>query len=261
MAERTNDEDRIAFGRRVATRREKLQLSQPDLAELIGMSQQGIHSIEAGESGRPRKLIELADALRTSTIWLLKGTGPEEIPDDNLPSGTAEATPEPPLIERTTVPIMGYVGAGARVEPEFEQVPAEGLDTIELPFLVPEGIIGLGVRGDSMIPVYRDGDAILVWQEQRLATENYVGEEAAVRTEDGHRYLKEIQRGQRRNVYDLHSHNARLIKGVKIAWVGEIYLIVRAGQIRRAARSRAAGAARKRANRGRDPFGMGKLPL
>lgn len=90
----------------------------------------------------------------------------------------------------SSVPIMGYIGAGAVIEPEYEQVPEGGLDPIDLPFAVPSEIVAFVTRGDSMIPVYRDGDAILVWKEQRLPTENYVGEEAAVRTGQGHRYLK-----------------------------------------------------------------------
>jgi phage repressor protein C with HTH and peptisase S24 domain len=158
---------------------------------------------------------------------------------ETLGKSISELTAEDePALSDKTVRIMGEIGAGAEIRPEFEQVPEHGIDEIELPFAVPPEIIGFRVKGDSMLPVYRDGDVVLVWKEQRLHVESYIGHEAAVRTEDGRRYLKEIQQGSRRGLFDLHSHNARLIKGVKLAWIGEIYLIVRAPQIRVIAKSR-----------------------
>lgn len=165
------------------------------------------------------------------------------------------------LIGRTEVPVMGYIGAGASVEPEFEQVPPDGLDTIDLPFAVPEEIIAFKVRGESMLPVYRDGDAILVWKDQRLPTESYVGEEAAVRTDDGLRFLKEIQRGRSRATFNLYSHNARLIEDKRLVWVGEIYMIVKASQLGRVQRGQRAAATRKAKARKAETAGMDELPL
>jgi repressor LexA len=49
----------------------------------------------------------------------------------------------------------------------------------------------------------------------------------------GPRFLKEVQRGGVAGLFNLYSHNARLIENVEIEWVGEIYLIVRAPQIAR----------------------------
>jgi repressor LexA len=132
-----------------------------------------------------------------------------------------------------TVPVMGFVGAGAEITPDLEQVPPEGLEQVDLPVAVSSDVIGFRVRGDSMLPAYREGDAILVLKEQRGEIDSYVGEEAVVRTVDGRRYLKEIQRGTRHGSYNLSSYNAKLISDVRIAWVGEIYLVVRAKQVRR----------------------------
>lgn len=135
--------------------------------------------------------------------------------------------------QQSLVSVMGDIGTGAIIEPEFEQVPPEGLDQIELPFAVPSEIIAFRVKGDSMRPAYREGDLVLVWKDQRLPTDSFIGEEVAVRTVDGKRYLKEIQQGQRTGLYNLNSHNAGLISGVKVIWVGEIYVVVKAGQLRR----------------------------
>jgi phage repressor protein C with HTH and peptisase S24 domain len=131
------------------------------------------------------------------------------------------------------VPVMGYVGAGAVIDPDFEQVPPDGLEVVDLPFAVTDGIIAFRVRGESMRPSYRDGDAILVWRDQRMATDSYIGEEAVVRTADGRRFLKEIHGTGRRGVYNLYSHNDRIIENVRLEWVGEIHLIIKARQLRR----------------------------
>lgn len=131
------------------------------------------------------------------------------------------------------VRIMGYVGAGAAIDPDFEQMPADGLATVSLPFALPDEMIGLEVRGDSMLPRYDDGDVIVVYREQRRPLESFFGEEAAVRTKDGRRYLKTIARGKSRGTVTLMSFNARPIEDAKLDWIGEIYVAVRAGQVRR----------------------------
>lgn len=176
---------------------------------------------EAGTRGiKDSELTVYAAAYRVNLPWLDHGYGPELRGQDAVQT-------------KTSVEIMGFVGAGAEVSPEFEQVPPEGIEKIDLPLAVPEEIIGFQVIGDSMLPAYRDGDAILVWREQQLPTTSFYGQEAAVRTADGRRFLKEIQRSGESGRFNLYSHNASLIENVIIEWVGEIYLVVRAPQIRR----------------------------
>lgn len=120
------------------------------------------------------------------------------------------------------VPLMGFIGAGAEIMPEFEQVPPEGLDQINIPFLLPAEMIALQVRGDSMLPVYKDGHIIIVYAEQKRPIQAFFGEEAAVRTSDGRRFLKTIMRGQG-NAVTLTSFNAAPIENVQLEWVGEIF--------------------------------------
>jgi transcriptional regulator with XRE-family HTH domain len=67
------------LAQRVLDRREAVGLSQSQLAKACGMSQQGIDSIEQGSVARPRKLLEIANALQTSQEWLLFGEGKETI--------------------------------------------------------------------------------------------------------------------------------------------------------------------------------------
>jgi repressor LexA len=153
-------------------------------------------------------------------------------------------------LELNRVPIMGRVGAGAVIEPEYEQVPPEGLGDIELPFPIAEETIAFEVAGDSMLPKYENGDIIVVFREQRHPASSFYGEEAAVRLKTGERYLKTIERGKSASLVNLTSFNAKPINGVKLEWIGEICLTLPRGQIARL-RAKAAARARKAAKTGR----------
>ena len=83
-----------------------------------------------------------------------------------------------------------------------------------------------------MWPRYDPGDVIICWR-QGTNVDEVVGWEAAVRTTDGKRYLKRIQRGGFSGTFNLESHNAAPIRGVQIEWAAEIKGVVRTGQWRR----------------------------
>ncbi|RWI60270.1 MAG: helix-turn-helix domain-containing protein [Mesorhizobium sp.] len=131
------------------------------------------------------------------------------------------------------VPLMGYVGAGAEVEPDFEQVPDEGLEQIPVPFTLPGDMIAFEVRGNSMLPQFRDGTVLIVYREQRRSLESFFGEEAAVRTSDGRRFIKTILRGAKSGLVNLMSWNADPIENVHLAWVGEIFTVFPAKSLHR----------------------------
>ena len=155
----------------------------------------------------------------------------------------SEIQPIIDYLDLNSVPIMGRVGAGAVIKPEHEQVPPEGLGEVELPFPIGEETIAFVVAGDSMLPKYENGDIIVVYRDQRHPVSSFYGEEAAVRLKTGERYLKTIERGKSATTVNLTSFNAKPINGVKLDWIGEIYVTLPRGQIER---MRAKGAARAR---------------
>lgn len=135
--------------------------------------------------------------------------------------------PVPQLGLGNVVRVMGYIGAGAEIQPDFEQVPGEGLFEIEVPFPVAEDAIAFEVQGDSMWPRYDAGDVVVCWRFSESIAD-VIGWEAAVRTTDGRRFLKRVIKGSTPNTFDLESYNAAPIRGVSLEWAGKVSAVVRA---------------------------------
>lgn len=207
---------------RIDKRLQDVGLSESKASKLAGLSDSAIRDMRrALKSGKEdggvstRTLARLAPVLETTPEWLMTGA------DENTPT-------------ETSIPVMGYLGAGAEVEPEFEQVPPEGLETVLLPFSLHEDLIAFRVRGDSMLPFYKDGTTIVVFREQKRPLESFFGEEAAVRTATGKRFIKTIMRGERG--VTLTSFNASAIENVALEWIGEIFAVLPPAAVRKAAR-------------------------
>lgn len=123
---------------RVKSRREALGLTQVELAEKVGTSQQSIEQLENGKTKRPRYLPELARILLVSIEWLLDGN------NDNNVSQTH------PSDKRNKYPLISWVTAG-----EWQEaVEAYNLKDIDEWYESDIHIMGdafwLRVEGDSM---------------------------------------------------------------------------------------------------------------
>lgn len=190
--------------------RESKGIQQNEFADMLGLHVTNLNRIENGRSSpSTTRLAQIARLLEVDIADLVAHE-----------------------ITHHEVPVVGYIGAGAEIMPEFEQVPPEGLYLVTLPFSMPDEMIALEVKGDSMLPRYDDGDVVVVYRDQRRPIDTFYGSEAAVRTTDGKRYLKQILKGAKG--VNLLSWNARPIENVALDWVGEIYVTVRSDQIRRA---------------------------
>lgn len=123
---------------RVKSRREALGLTQVELAEKVGTSQQSIEQLENGKTKRPRYLPELARVLLVSIEWLLDGN------NDNNVSKTQSSE------KRNRYPLISWVTAG-----EWQEaIEAYNLKDIDEWYESDIHIMGdafwLRVEGDSM---------------------------------------------------------------------------------------------------------------
>lgn len=182
-------------------------------ARRFGWNENSYRSHENGMRGLRRDVAErYAKAFRVNAGWLLTG-------DMMDPS-------------RSTIPIMGRIGAGAEIDAGVEQVPPEGYYDAEAMIPLPPYAIGFEVVGDSMVPRYGPGDVVVCPRDGTPFERIPDGEEAAVLTADGRRFLKLALRTAVPNIYNLISVNATAspILGVELTWAADVLTVVRARQ-------------------------------
>jgi phage repressor protein C with HTH and peptisase S24 domain len=126
------------------------------------------------------------------------------------------------LRRSSTVPMLGFAQAGAGGFFEDAGFPAgQGLELIELPTQPADGSYALQVQGDSMLPLYRDGDVLVV---QPSATVRK-GDRVVVKTLSGEVMAKVLERRTAKTI-DLVSlnpeHPHRQIAATDVEWLARI---------------------------------------
>ena len=122
----------------------------------------------------------------------------------------------------STVPLLGFAQAGAGGFFDSGGFPAgQGWDEIKVPSKNDENAYALEVSGDSMLPLYRDGDVIIVSPTEQLRR----GDRVVARTSDGEVMAKILYRQSEKQV-ELHSlnpeHEPRIIKTKDLDWIVRI---------------------------------------
>ena len=124
--------------------------------------------------------------------------------------------------QNSTVPLLGFAQAGAGGFFDSGGFPAgQGWDEVRLPTVAEGGTYALEVSGDSMLPLYRDGDIIIVSPSQQLRR----GDRVVARTREGEVMAKVLHRQTERTV-ELHSlnpeHEPRVLSSAEIDWIARI---------------------------------------
>ena len=120
------------------------------------------------------------------------------------------------------LPILGLAQAGAGGYFDASGFPAgNGWDEVSFPDMPDETIYALEIQGDSMLPVYRDGDRIVVSPLAPIRR----GDRVVVQTTGGEVMAKELKRQTNKTV-ELTSLNAdhadRTFPVGEIAWMARI---------------------------------------
>lgn len=130
------------------------------------------------------------------------------------------------LLARPRVPVAGFIGAGGMVIFDDIGEEIEPHETVPAAPGVSGKLIALLVRGDSMLPKYKDGDIIYIQRQHDGVLPEYIGEDCAVRLTTGETYLKLLTRGTRDGLFTLRSLNAADIADVEIEWATPIMFVM-----------------------------------
>ncbi len=172
----------MTFGDRLRDIRKQRGLTQAELAEISGVSQQLISKLERTRAKTSSAASKLAKALGVDVKWLLFGEYPAK-EDDSL---VLEQGPEPGKID--SVPVVGNTQAGPDKEWfELGYPPGYGEDYVDVPAKDPHAY-ALRVVGDSMEPRMHEGELVLVYP----SWEAQPGDEVVVRTQRGEVMVKKL---------------------------------------------------------------------
>jgi phage repressor protein C with HTH and peptisase S24 domain len=123
---------------------------------------------------------------------------------------------------RRALPLLGFAQAGDGGFFDDGGFPVgAGWDEVSFPDVADEKSYALEIAGDSMAPVYRDGDVVIVSPAAPVRR----GDRVVVRTQDGEVLAKELKRKTAKTV-ELKSlnreHPDRVFKAEEIAWIARI---------------------------------------
>lgn len=176
-----------------------------DAARRYHWNENTYRSHENGVRDVSRKAAErYGKAFKVSSGWLLYGEG----------DGAAQSDGK-----RTTVPLVGYVGAGANAhlfgeaQGPFDEVPA--------PDDATDDTVAVEIRGESLGSFFDEW--LVFYDDIKSPMQNsLLGKLCVVGLSDGRVLIKKIKRGERRGFYTLLSQFEPPIYDVQIDWAAKV---------------------------------------
>ena len=160
------------------------KMSAAELARLSNVNEGAISQYKKGAyKATQENLDRLAKTLNVSIAWLMGADVPME----------KEIKYSSPTVTDDVVafPVIGEIAAG------YDQIAVENWsgDTVEVPKSYLKGrsvddFMVLKVHGDSMYPLYQEGDTVLILKQSTL---NYSGDIGAVIYDDEYATLKKVE--------------------------------------------------------------------
>lgn len=149
-----------------------------------GLGATFIKDILRGKSVAPKTdtIIKLAVALQTTPEWLLESRGGADV---------------------YRCPVVGLIGAGAMIHGHDEEAE---LEFIEVPPGAKDVAAAAIVKGNSQLPVFRDGDVVFFGEPVPDASK-MLGVECMCTLDCGKQYVKTLLPGTKSDRFTLASHN------------------------------------------------------
>lgn len=201
---------------------ERNRLSPSGLARRAGLDPTSFNkSKRQASDGRLRwpstesisKVLQATGASFDEFMNLMRGDGP----DGYVPEG-----PFPPQVG--SIPLLGFAQAGAGGFFDDGGFPAgQGWDIVDFPASPANkpGVYALEVQGDSMMPLYRDGDVLIVEPGAQVRR----GDRVVVKTREGEVMAKVLFRQTAKTIELLSlntDHPNRTFALPEIEWIARI---------------------------------------
>jgi phage repressor protein C with HTH and peptisase S24 domain len=191
---------------------ERYGFSPSGLAKKAGLDPTSFNpSKRIGPSGRPRwpTMESISSVLQAS------GASVDEFME--ILSGKKGAPPK-----RRVLPLIGFAKAGRGGFFDDSGFPVgQGWDEVEVPGVTDTTAYALEITGDSMVPVYREGDTIVISPGATIRK----GDRVVVRTGDGQVMAKILQKQSARTV-ELASfnpeHPVKTLDAKNVDWMARI---------------------------------------
>lgn len=180
------------------------------IAISAGLKEDQLKSLAQGKS----RTINVDDAVKVAAVF--------GITLDQFLKGDFEGGDTGP-----TIPIVGQVGAGARV-PVFDLELEGAAHRVSCPpGLNAARVVAVEVVGDSMEPVYSAGDLLLYTRHTHDGVPSEaLGRRCVCEDEEGMGWVKIIRAGRDPDTFDLHSINDSVppMYGVRLRWAARVLL-------------------------------------
>lgn len=178
-------------------------------ARAYGWGESTYISHENGTRGlKPEVADRYAKAFKVPAEWLLYGKG-------RKPARPAEAP--------KTVPLVGYVGAGAEA---YFFGDGSKLDDLAAPDGATEETVGVEIRGESLGPLF-DRWVVFYDNVQRPVTSDQINKLCVVGLSDGRILIKKLQKSKGRNgFFHLLSNTEAPILDVEVEWAARVINMV-----------------------------------
>jgi phage repressor protein C with HTH and peptisase S24 domain len=120
------------------------------------------------------------------------------------------------------IPLLGLAQAGKGRFFDGDGLPSgQGWDEVAFPDIADEQAYALEISGDSMLPLYRNGDIIIVSPNAQTRR----GDRVVVRIVNGEVTVKELKRRTAKNI-ELRainpSHQDRVVPAADVTWIARV---------------------------------------
>ena len=170
------------------------------IAALAGLNYDTVHSIYVGKSKNPKH-----DTLR-KLMPLLGG--------------------DQPAIRQ--IPVVGHAGAGDSVLNFDDHPKGHGLEEVDCPpGADADKVVAVRVKGDSMLPVYEDGDVLYFTRERDGVPTNCLNKTCIVKLADDGVLVKKVTRGSKPGHFHLISKNPAVppMVDIPILWASRVIFV------------------------------------